>query len=121
MAELVPGTVFAGFRIERVAGRGGMGVVYRATQLGLGRPVALKLIAEERAADPAFRDRFERESRLTAAIDHPNVIPVYAAGEEGGHLYLAMRYVAGAAAAGRTASIARAAVRRSSPSWPWRR
>src|ERR687884_997563 len=95
MAEFVPGTVFAGFRIERVAGRGGMGVVYRATQLGLGRPVALKLIAEERAADPAFRERFERESRLTAAIDHPNVIPVYAAGEEGGHLYLAMRYVGG--------------------------
>jgi hypothetical protein len=95
MAELAPGTVFAGFRIERMAGRGGMGVVYRATQLGLGRPVALKLIAEERAADPAFRDRFERESRLTAAIDHPNVIPVYAAGEERGHLYLAMRYVAG--------------------------
>src|SRR3954462_790610 len=95
MAELAPGTVFAGFRIDRVAGRGGMGVVYRATQLGLGRPVALKLIAEERAAAPAFRARFQRESRLTAAIDHPNVIPVYAAGEESGHLYLAMRYVAG--------------------------
>src|SRR3712207_9470036 len=72
-----------------------MGIVYRATQLSLGRPVAVKLIAPDRAADPGFRERFERESRLAAAIDHPNVIPVYAAGEEAGHLYLVMRYVAG--------------------------
>ena len=72
-----------------------MGIVYRATQLSLGRPVALKLIAPERAGDPGFRERFERESRVAAAIDHPNVIPVYAAGEEHGHLYLVMRYVAG--------------------------
>src|SRR4051794_6277764 len=72
-----------------------MGIVYRATQLSLGRPVALKLIAPERAGDAGFRERFERESRLAAAIDHPNVIPVYGAGEEAGHLYLVMRYVAG--------------------------
>src|SRR3954451_2499508 len=72
-----------------------MGIVYRATQLSLGRPVALKLIAPERASDAGFRERFERESRLAAAIDHPNVIPVYGAGEEAGHLYLVMRYVAG--------------------------
>ena len=95
VSDLGPGDEFAGCRIEAVAGRGGMGVVYRATQLGLGRPVALKLIAEERAADPAFRDRFERESRLTAAIDHPNVIPVYSAGEIDGQLYLATRFVDG--------------------------
>src|SRR3712207_108364 len=72
-----------------------MGIVYRATQLSLGRPVAVKLIAPDRAADPGFRERFERESRVAAAIDHPNVIPVYAAGEEAGHLYLVMRYVKG--------------------------
>ena len=72
-----------------------MGIVYRATQLSLGRPVAVKLIAPGRAGDPGFRERFERESRVAAAIDHPNVIPVYAAGEEGGHLYLVMRYVKG--------------------------
>src|ERR687886_2421654 len=95
MAELVPGTVFAGFRIEAVAGRGGMGVVYRATQLALGRPVALKLLAGDRAGDPDFRERFQRESRMAASIDHPNVIPVYAAGEEDGRLYLVMRYVGG--------------------------
>jgi hypothetical protein len=95
MAELRPGTEIAGCRIEAVAGHGGMGVIYRATDLRLGRPVAVKLIAAERAGDEAFRARFERESRLTAAIDHPNVIPVYAAGEEDGELYLVMRYVAG--------------------------
>jgi ketosteroid isomerase-like protein len=93
--DLLPGAEIAGCRIEAVAGRGGMGIVYRATQLSLGRPVAVKLIAPERAGDPGFRERFERESRVAAAIDHPNVIPVYGAGEEGGHLYLVMRYVKG--------------------------
>src|SRR3954453_19286074 len=72
-----------------------MGIVYRATQLSLGRPVALKLIAPEHAADASFRERFPRESRMAAAIDHPNVIPVYEAGEEDGRLYLVMRWVAG--------------------------
>jgi len=87
--------VFGGYRIEEVAGRGGMGVVYRAVQLDLGRPVALKLIAADRAADPDFRERFQRESRMAAAIDHPNVVPVHGAGEEDGQLYLVMRYVRG--------------------------
>ncbi len=72
-----------------------MGIVYRATQLSLARPVALKLIAPEHAANAGFRERFERESRMAAAIDHPNIIPVYAAGEEDGRLYLAMRWVEG--------------------------
>ena len=95
MAALSPGDVFGGYRIEAVAGRGGMGVVYRAVQLDLGRPVALKLIAADRAADPDFRERFQRESRMAAAIDHPNVVPVHGAGEEDGQLYLVMRYVRG--------------------------
>ena len=95
MVELEPGAEFAGCRIEAVAGRGGMGVVYRATELSLGRPVALKLLAPERARDEEFRERFQRESRMAAAIDHPNVIPVYAAGEQEGSLYLVMRYVSG--------------------------
>jgi serine/threonine protein kinase len=93
--DLAPGSTFAGCRIEGVAGRGGMGVVYRATQLALGRTVALKLIAPERAADTSFHARFERESRMAAAIDHPNVIPVYGAGEDDGRLYLLMRWVQG--------------------------
>jgi len=95
MAELPPGTIFAGCRIEGVLGRGGMGVIYRATEQRLGRPVALKLIATEQAADPDVRERFEREARLTASIEHPNVVPVYAAGDQDGHLYLVMRYVPG--------------------------
>jgi streptogramin lyase len=93
--ELAPGDVFAGHRIEGVAGRGGMGVVYRAIQLDLDRRVALKLIAPSLAEDAAFRDRFVRESRAAASIDHPNVIPIFYTGEEGGQLYIAMRYVEG--------------------------
>ena len=95
MPELEPGDEFAGCRIEAVAGRGGMGVVYRATELSLGRPVALKLLAPDRAGDREFRERFQREWRMAAAIDHPNVIPIYAAGQHDGSLYLVMRYVAG--------------------------
>jgi serine/threonine-protein kinase len=93
--DLAVGDPSAGARFDAVAGRGGMGVVYRATDLRLGRPVALKLLAGERAEDAEFRERFQRESRMAASIDHPNVIPVYAAGEEDGRLYLVMRYVAG--------------------------
>ncbi|HZO36117.1 MAG TPA: protein kinase [Solirubrobacteraceae bacterium] len=93
--DLSPGTSFAGYRLQAVAGRGGMGVVYRATELELERTVALKLIAPELAEDPDFRARFVRESRVAASIDHPNVIPIYAAGEHDGSLYIAMRYVEG--------------------------
>jgi serine/threonine-protein kinase len=95
VSELVLESTFAGCRIDGVAGRGGMGVVYRATQVPLGRPVALKVVAPERAADPVFHARFERETRVAAAIDHPNVIPVYEAGESEGRLYLVMRWVEG--------------------------
>ncbi|HEV7494708.1 protein kinase domain-containing protein [Baekduia sp.] len=94
-SELQPGDVFAGYRVTGVAGRGGMGVVYEAQQLDLERPVALKLIATPLARDEAFRERFVRESRAAAAIDHPNVIPVYSAGEDDGRLFLAMRFVDG--------------------------
>ena len=72
-----------------------MGVVYRAIQLDLDRTVALKLIAAHLAGDPAFRERFVRESRLAASIDHPNVIPIYYTGEHDGALYIAMRHVDG--------------------------
>src|SRR3954468_16930763 len=93
--EMEPGTVFASYGVEAVAGRGGMGVVYRARHTGLDRLVALKIIAPEYAADQAFRERFDREARMAAAIDHPNVVPIYEAGEAEGQLFLAMRYVAG--------------------------
>jgi DNA-binding beta-propeller fold protein YncE len=93
MPEL--GTQFAGYRIEGVVGRGGMGVVYRATELALDRPVALKLIAPELAGDASFRERFLRESRLAASIDHAGILPVYTAGEADGELFLANRFVDG--------------------------
>src|SRR3954468_9822273 len=89
------GASVAGYRIESVAGRGGMGVVYLARQTALDRPVALKLIAPDLARDEAFRARFARESRIAASLDHPNVIPVYEAGEDGERLFIAMRFVEG--------------------------
>src|SRR5687767_12655542 len=98
--ELEPGQVFAGHRIERVAGRGGMGVVYAATDMRLKRTVALKVIAPRLAAQPNFQQRFERECELAASVDHPSVLPIYAAGEEDGAPYVTMRYVDGADLAG---------------------
>src|SRR3954465_15896117 len=95
MADLAPGDVFAGHRIVDVAGRGGMGVVYRALELALDRTVALKLITPALAGDPDFRARFVRESRAAASIEHPNVIPIFSAGEEQDVLYIAMRFVEG--------------------------
>jgi serine/threonine protein kinase len=92
---LEPGTELDGFVLEAVAGRGGMGVVYRARQRRPDRIVALKVIASELAEDPKFRARFEREARIAAQIEHPNVIPVHSAGEADGVLCIAMRFVNG--------------------------
>src|SRR5688500_20071329 len=72
-----------------------MGVVYRAVELSLGRPVALKLIAPHLADEVGFRERFVRESRLSASIDHPHIVPVYGAGEADGVPDIAMRFVEG--------------------------
>ena len=95
MEDLAPGTQFAGHRIEGVVARGGMGVVYRATRMSLGRTVALKVIAPELVADDEFRARFDRETQIAASLEHPNVIPVHEAGEEAGLLFLSMRFVDG--------------------------
>jgi outer membrane protein assembly factor BamB len=95
MRPLEPGTVVAGYRIESLVGRGGMGVVYRALQLGLERIVALKVIAPELLDDPDARRRFLEEARAAASVDHPNVIPVHEAGSDGGLAFIAMRFVAG--------------------------
>jgi DNA-binding beta-propeller fold protein YncE len=89
------GTELAGYRIESVIGRGGMGVVYLAEHLRLKRKVGLKVLAPELAADALFRDRFIHESELAASLDHPNIIDIYDAGEADGVLYLAMRHVGG--------------------------
>jgi serine/threonine protein kinase len=85
----------AGYRIESFVGQGGMGLVFRATDLTLDRMMVLKLIAPEAAGKPVFRARFERECRPAAAVDHPQVVQIYHAGEEDGLLYLTMRYVDG--------------------------
>jgi CHASE2 domain-containing sensor protein len=92
---LEPTQVIAGYRLEEEIGAGGMGVVYRASQLHLKRDVALKLIRPEHARDLMFRARFERESRLAAAVGHPSIIPVFDAGEDDGLLYIAMLLVDG--------------------------
>jgi hypothetical protein len=101
--DLADGDEFAGYRIERRLGRGGMGILYLAVEPGLDRRVALKLIAPEAAADGVFARRFREESRIAASIEHPNVVPIYAAGEERGVPYIAMRFVAGSDLAGRLA------------------
>ena len=85
----------ASYQMIEEIGRGGMAVVYRARDVRLGRWVALKVLAEDLARDDAFRRRFIRESRTAAAVDHPNIIPIFDAGEAGGVLFIAMRYVAG--------------------------
>ncbi|MFG1926321.1 protein kinase [Cryptosporangium sp. NPDC048952] len=86
----------AGYEIHSLIGRGGMAYVYRAEDTRLGRIVAVKVLAPELAQNDEFRQRFLRESRLAASLDHPNIIPIYEAGEVDGHLYLAMRFVEGA-------------------------
>jgi hypothetical protein len=89
------GSEIGGFRLDELIGEGGMGVVYKARQLDLDRVVALKLIQPGLSGDSDFRARFQRESRLAAAIDHPNIVPVYGAGEEQGVYFISMRYVDG--------------------------
>ena len=79
----------------QVVGKGGMGEIFRATDTSLGRAVALRLIAPELAENEQFRARFLKEPRLAASLEHPNVVPIYEAGERDGQLYLAMRYVQG--------------------------
>ena len=95
LTGLTPGAVVAGYRLEARIGAGGMAVVFRARDERLGRTVALKVLAPALAGDGEFRERFIRESRAAAAVDHPHIIPVYGAGETDGVLYLAMRYVSG--------------------------
>jgi serine/threonine protein kinase len=95
MTTYEPGSVIAGYRIDSLIGRGGMAVVYRAEDMRLGRKVALKLLTPQLADNEQFRQRFIQESRVAASLDHPNIVPIYEAGEADGQLYIAMRYVVG--------------------------
>jgi serine/threonine protein kinase len=92
---IAAGSQIAGYTIEEQIGRGGMAVVYRASDKRLNRPVALKILAPELASDAGYRQRFLREMRAAAAVDHPNIVPVFDAGEADGALFIAMRYVDG--------------------------
>ena len=96
MTELGHGVALAGYRIEALIGRGSTGSVYSAEDVALQRRVALKVLLPELARDERFRERFLRESRLAAALEHPHIVPIYAVGESDGVLFLAMRYVGGA-------------------------
>lgn len=89
------GSTLGGYRISRMVGRGGMGVVYLANDLRLDRVVALKILAPDVAVDAATRERFIHESRLAAAIEHPNIVPIFGAGEDEGRLWISMRYIDG--------------------------
>jgi serine/threonine-protein kinase len=94
-AQDLTGQRLGHFRVDGVIGRGGMSVLYRATDTRLGRRVALKVIDEALAADREFRERFVDEARNTSAVDHSHVVPLYDFDETDGHLYIAMRHVEG--------------------------
>src|SRR5664280_1278310 len=89
------GSTLASYTIEAVLGRGGMGSVYLATQKHLKRKAALKVLSPDLATDDEYRGRFLRECELIAQLEHPNIVPIYDAGEADGLLYLAMRYIKG--------------------------
>jgi len=95
MPDLAEGAIFAGHRIEGVAGRGGMGTVYRATHIALDHLVALKVIAPDLAGDESFRERFKSESRIAVSLRHANVVPIHHAGEEEGLLFVTMDLIEG--------------------------
>jgi serine/threonine protein kinase len=93
--KLDQGRLLGDYEILSVAGIGGMGIVYKATQRSLGRGVALKVIREEISRTPEYRERFLREARLAASVDHPNVVSIYDVGDQDGQLFLAMQWIDG--------------------------
>ena len=95
-SALPRGTVIAGYRIEDPVGQGGMGVVYRAVQINLQRPAALKILSDELADEPGFVESFFHEAHVAANLTHPNIVQAYAAGTtEDGINYFAMELVEG--------------------------
>lgn len=99
--ELSAGSVFAGYRIERMLGAGGMGTVYLARNPDLPRSEALKVLAAELSRDLDFRARFVREADVAAGLDHPNIVAVHQRGQFEGRLWIAMQFVDGGGRRGR--------------------
>lgn len=97
MDKLRAGDTFGNYQVLRVLGEGGFATVYLAEDVrpAMSRQVALKILDDRFADDPDFRDRFTRESRMAANLDHPNVAPIFDAGEIDGRLYIAMRFIDG--------------------------
>lgn len=93
--DVAVGSTLAGFRVERLLGRGAMGAVYLTEDVHLHRKAAVKVLGPELAEDDRFRQRFLLESQLAASLEHPHIVPIYAAGEQGEVLFLAMKYVEG--------------------------
>src|SRR5262249_2294125 len=95
--DLESGSVVGGYRIDELISRGGMGVVYRATNVALNRIYALKVLAPELAEDPAFKERFRRQMRIPASLHHPNIGGIHDAGAHDGMLFFVMDFVTGTA------------------------
>ncbi|HEY6396477.1 MAG TPA: serine/threonine-protein kinase, partial [Solirubrobacteraceae bacterium] len=93
--QLERGSLIGGYRIDDVISRGGMGIVYRATNVALHRVYALKVIVPELGDDVVFRERFKREMRIAASLRHPNVVGIHYAGEHEGQLFLVMDFIYG--------------------------
>src|SRR3984893_16066597 len=92
---LAAGTRLGPYEIQSAIGAGGMGEVYRARDTRLDRTVAIKILPEALAADPQFRDRFDREARAISQLDHPNICALYDVGEHSGTAFLVMQYLEG--------------------------
>ena len=92
---LQPGTRLGNYEVLSELGSGGMGEVYKARDLKLGRDVAIKVLPEEMSADPSRLRRFEQEARAASALNHPNIVTIYEIGEHEGTLFIAMEYVKG--------------------------
>src|SRR5919201_5259676 len=93
--DLESGSVVGGYRIDELISRGGMGLVYRATNVALNRIYALKVLAPALADDEQFRERFKREMRIAASLHHPNIVGIHYAGEHDGLLFFVMDFVTG--------------------------